>query len=115
MQKLLKDTFIKYGFNLTEKQIDQFETYYNYLIEENQKFNLTAITVKEEVVVKHFVDSVLPAKDIPQNASVIDVGTGAGFPGLPLKILRPDLKITLLDSLNKRVEFLKRLVEMLYF
>lgn len=109
MKELIKNSFDKYGINLTEKQAEQFEKYYQYLVEENQKFNLTAITDKNEAVIKHFIDSVLPYADIPQNASVIDVGTGAGFPGVPLKIVRPDLKLTLLDSLNKRVEFLKRL------
>ena len=109
MRQLLTDTFNKYGITLSDQQLKQFEGYYNYLVEENEKFNLTAITEKNEVVIKHFIDSVLPFRDIPQKAKVIDVGTGAGFPGVPLKIVRPDIHITLLDSLNKRVEFLKRL------
>ncbi|MBO5395164.1 MAG: 16S rRNA (guanine(527)-N(7))-methyltransferase RsmG [Clostridia bacterium] len=113
MKKLLTTTFHKYGIELSEKQAEQFEQYYTYLVEENEKFNLTAITEKNDVVIKHFIDSVLPFHDIPQNASVIDVGTGAGFPGVPLKIVRPDIHVTLLDSLNKRVEFLKRLCERL--
>ena len=113
MKQLIKKTFDSYGITLSEKQTNQFEKYYQYLVEENQKFNLTAITEKNEVVIKHFIDSVLPYHDFPQNASVIDVGTGAGFPGVPLKIVRPDLKVTLLDSLNKRVEFLKRLCTLL--
>ena len=70
MKELIKNSFDKYGINLTEKQIEQFEKYYHYLVEENQKFNLTAITEKNEVVIKHFIDSVLPYADIPQNASV---------------------------------------------
>ncbi|MBQ8444581.1 MAG: 16S rRNA (guanine(527)-N(7))-methyltransferase RsmG [Clostridia bacterium] len=113
MRELIKNTFEKYGLALSDLQIGQFEKYYNYLIEENEKFNLTAITQPDEVARKHFVDSVLPFEQIPQNSSVIDVGTGAGFPGVPLKILRPDIKLTLLDSLNKRVEFLKRLASLL--
>lgn len=113
MQELIKTTFENYGFSLTETQILQFEKYFHYLVEENKKFNLTAITQQAEVVRKHFVDSVLPLAEISKNASIIDVGTGAGFPGVPLKILRPDIKLTLLDSLNKRIEFLKRLCQLL--
>ena len=113
MKNLIKNTFESYGFILTDLQVEQFEKYYNYLVEENEKFNLTAITEPQDVVVKHFVDSVLPNEKIKQNSYIIDVGTGAGFPGVPLKILRPDINLTLLDSLNKRVEFLKRLCELL--
>ena len=113
MKQLIKDLFSKYNFSLSTLQIEQFEIFYKFLIEENQKYNLTAITEKEEVILKHFIDSVLPIKEIPQNAKVIDVGTGAGFPGLPLKILRPDIKLTLLDSLQKRINFLNMLLEKL--
>lgn len=113
MKNLLLSKFKKYGFDLTEKQITNFEIYYNFLIEENQKYNLTAITEKEDVVIKHFIDSVLPAHYIPQNASVVDVGTGAGFPSIPLKILRPDLKLFLVDSLQKRINFLNMLIKKL--
>ena len=113
MREMLKTYFAGYDIDLTEKQIDQFEKYYAYLIEENQKFNLTAITEKKDVVIKHFIDSVLPWQSIPQNAKVIDVGTGAGFPGIPLKILRPDINLTLLDSLKKRVDFLSRTCNLL--
>jgi 16S rRNA (guanine527-N7)-methyltransferase len=113
MEILLKQTFEKYGYELTDKQVGQFAMYYKFLIEENKKFNLTSITEEKEVIFKHFLDSVLTAKDIAQNAKIIDVGTGAGFPGIPLKILRPDIEITLLDSLQKRVNFLKQVVELL--
>ncbi|MBE7074160.1 MAG: 16S rRNA (guanine(527)-N(7))-methyltransferase RsmG [Clostridiales bacterium] len=113
MKDLLKQSFEKYNIVLNDIQLNQFELYYHYLVEENEKFNLTAITDKNEVVIKHFVDSVLPYAQLSRNSSVIDVGTGAGFPGVPLKILRPDIKLTLLDSLNKRIEFLKRLCEKL--
>ena len=113
MKEIIKSSFENYGIVLTDKQVEQFEIYYNFLVEENEKYNLTAITEKKEVAIKHFVDSVLPYKTIPQNASIIDVGTGAGFPGVPLKILREDLKLTLLDSLQKRVRFLKELTHKL--
>ena len=113
MKDFIKKVFEKYNYDLSEKQIDQFFVYMNFLIQENQKYNLTAITQPDEVVIKHFVDSALGANLIPQNASVIDVGTGAGFPGVPLKILRPDIKLTLLDSLQKRINFLNSLLEKL--
>lgn len=96
-------------FLLDEKQETQFSQYFNELIEYNQKVNLTAITEEKEVYIKHFYDSMLGAKYIPHNSTVVDIGTGAGFPGVPLKIYRPDIELCLVDSLNKRVEFLKML------
>lgn len=113
MKELIKEIFEKYNFSLNETQIEQFEKYYNYLVQENEKYNLTAIIQPLDVIVKHFIDSVLPEKSIEKNATVIDIGTGAGFPGIPLKILRNDLKITLLDSLQKRINFLNNLIEIL--
>lgn len=91
----------------------KFEIYYNFLIEYNKNVNLTAITQKQEVFTKHFLDSVLAEKFIPQKAKVIDVGAGAGFPSLPLKIVRPDIDLTMLDSLNKRITFLNLLTSKL--
>lgn len=111
MKNLIKSLFLKYNYELSDFQTEQFERYFSFLIEENKKYNLTAITEPNEVVIKHFIDSILPEKEIPQNARVIDVGTGAGFPGVPLKILRPDIKLTLLDSLQKRINFLNQLLE----
>lgn len=95
---------------LIKKNSEKFDIYYQNLISYNEKVNLTAITEKEDVYIKHFLDSILGENVIPENASVVDVGTGAGFPGLPLKIVRDDINLTLVDSLNKRLEFLSRLV-----
>lgn len=98
---------------LDEIAIKRLETYYKDLVEWNEKINLTAITDLEGVLTKHFYDSLLFLKyvDLPKNASLIDVGTGAGFPGVVLKIARPDIKLTLLDGLNKRLLFLESLLK----
>lgn len=93
---------------------DKFFKYYVHLVETNKKFNLTAITEMEDVVTKHFADSLLPlqAEIIPENAICADVGTGAGFPGVPLAMLRPDIHMTLIDSLKKRLTFLDEVSEL---
>ena len=103
----------KFNIELTDEQLNKFNIYCNMLIEWNSKMNLTAIKEPNEIAVKHFVDScsVLNYVKIKQNAKVIDIGTGAGFPGIPLKILREDLDITLLDSLNKRLVFLNEVAK----
>lgn len=93
-----------------DKQIEQFYNYMNLLIEWNSKINLTAITKPEEIVLKHFIDSLTVNRYIDKNKSIVDVGTGAGFPGIPLKIYRPDIKVTLVDSLNKRINFLNNVI-----
>lgn len=99
------------GIELSTKQIGQFNTYYKMLVEWNEKINLTAVTEQEEVYLKHFYDSITPLfyADIEEGASLCDVGAGAGFPSIPMKIIRPDLKITIVDSLNKRINFLNEL------
>ncbi len=109
------EKFNQYGLTLTADVYNKLEIYADYLVEYNNNVNLTAITDPEEILIKHFIDSILICKyaDIPENASVIDVGTGAGFPSVPLKIYRPDIKLTLLDSLNKRIIFLENLCEKL--
>ncbi len=103
------------GITLNDRQINQFLEYYELLVEWNQKINLTAITEYQEVLKKHFVDSVSLAKayDLKKPVDMIDVGTGAGFPGLALKIAFPDLQVVLLDSLNKRISFLEIVIERL--
>lgn len=108
-----KEELKKINIELTKKQEQQLEKYYELLIEENKKTNLTRITQKDEVYLKHFYDSLTITKviDLNQNLSLIDIGTGAGFPGLVLKIVFPTLNITLLDSLNKRIEFLNKVIK----
>ena len=111
----IRDEFSKIQIELSEKQAEQFEQYYEMLIAKNEVMNLTAITEFEEVVQKHFIDSVMikEVREPGDNEKWIDVGTGAGFPGIPLKIVYPQLQVTLLDSLNKRVKFLQEVVDAL--
>ena len=109
----VKKIFIENGRELTDEQEVLFSVYRDYLKEYNAVTNLTAITDDAEIVLKHFVDSVCGERFLPKNAYVVDVGSGAGFPAVPLKIVRPDLRFVLMDSLNKRVVFLRSLIEKL--
>lgn len=111
MKQILTDAFRGEGFSLSETQLNQFVTYFDTLIEWNQKINLTAIEEPVEVAYKHFVDSACLMRVMPdlKQKSMIDIGTGAGFPGVPLKIMEPELDLTLFDSLNKRIVFLQEL------
>ena len=101
------------GIALDSTALDRLEKYAEMLVEKNKVMNLTAITEPKDIALKHFYDSLIPLSqvEIPQGASVIDVGTGAGFPGMVLKIARPDIKLTLLDSLNKRLVFLQEVLD----
>lgn len=116
VEKAFADQLKAKGWQITTDQLDQFQCYYQYLIQWNQQMNLTAITDVQEVYVKHFYDSLLPlwALDIDwAQKSLVDVGSGAGFPSLPLLIMEPTLQVTIIDSLNKRIQFIQALTEAL--
>ena len=113
MECMLKDRLEALDIILDQEQINQFDEYYEILVEWNKVMNLTGITEYQEVVEKHFLDSlsIVKVMDMDQAERVIDIGTGAGFPGIPLKIAFPKLDIVLLDSLNKRIRFLDHVIE----
>ena len=117
----LRKSAIQLGIELSDEQINKFQKYYEMLIETNKVMNLTAITGKEEVILKHFVDSISIVKVLPDmikyidsddiSIKILDLGTGAGFPGIPLKIVLPAIDIVLMDSLNKRINFLNSVID----
>ena len=111
--KELKSKSEQININLENEQIKKFYEYMNLLLEWNEKFNLTAIVEPKEIILKHFIDSLTIEKYINEGNKIIDVGTGAGFPGIPLSIYKPEIDITLLDSLNKRIIFLQEVIEKL--
>ena len=114
METIFKNLAKKINIELYDEQISNFFKYKDLLLETNKHMNLTAITDDKEIILKHFIDSLTINKYIDNGKSLIDVGTGAGFPGIPIKIIRNDVKISLLDSLNKRVNFLNNVIKELY-
>ena len=113
--RLLEEILKKLNISIDEDQKQKFSDYYSLLLEKNKVMNLTRITDEEEFIIKHFADSLMLCKVIEMDNvdSLIDVGTGAGFPGIPIKIIYPNIKVTLLDSLDKRVGFLKEVIDQL--
>ena len=113
--ELLRAYAAEYGIIVSEAACEKFDRYAELLVEWNQKMNLTAVTEPQDIVLKHFVDSITALTVLPEKTglSLIDVGTGAGFPGIPLAIMREDIELTLLDSLNKRLVFLKEVCDAL--
>lgn len=111
-RKLLTEGFSQFNIKYTEEQINQLERYMDFLLERNKVMNLTAITDENEFIVKHFIDSVsiIPALREYNISSLIDVGSGAGFPGIPVKIMCPDIEILLIDSTGKRIRFLEEVI-----
>ena len=116
-KEILRSGLLELGYNLSQKEEEDFLDYSNLLVEWNEKMNLTSITDPDGISVKHFLDSIAPIfkTEIPKDSKVIDIGTGAGFPGVPIKIIRRDLDFTYLDSLNKRITFLKEVSKNLEF
>jgi 16S rRNA (guanine527-N7)-methyltransferase len=100
----------KIDVQINEEQVEKFYNYMNLLLEWNEKINLTAITEPKEIILKHFIDSITIQKYINKNDKIVDVGTGAGFPGIPLNIIKDSAKYTLVDSLNKRIKFLDEVI-----
>lgn len=103
------------GIDLNDVQIENFIKFKDILLEWNEKINLTTIVEDDDIIIKHFVDSLTSAMYVEDNAKIIDIGTGAGFPGIPLKIVKDDLDVTLLDSLNKRIVYLNDLIDRIGF
>ena len=109
----LREIFLSNNIEVTNRQLQQFERYADLLIEWNEKFNLTSITGREDIYVKHFYDSILPSLYRDLKGSLADVGSGAGFPGIPLKIMYPDLEVTLIEPTGKRCTFLNEVTSQL--
>lgn len=111
-EEILK-VFNNYNIEITNKQIEQFELYYKLIREWNEKFNLTTILEQKDVIVKHFLDSVLICESLKENTKLIDIGAGAGLPSIPIKILRPDITVVMIDGSNKRITFLNEVIKAL--
>ena len=107
----LADYAVEIDFSISQEEISRFDIYLRELKAWNEKFNLTAIKEDREIVIKHFLDSLTPLRLIKPGSILLDIGSGAGFPGIPLKIVEPSLNITLIDSVNKKVTFMKHIIE----
>jgi len=112
-EQIMTENLKQLNIELSDVQIEQFYNYMNILIEWNKVMNLTGITEPKEVIIKHFIDSLTVLNKIDKQSKIIDVGTGAGFPGIPIKIAFPETEVILLDSLNKRINFLNEVIEKL--
>jgi len=112
-EQIMTENLKQLNIQLSDLQLEQFFKYMNILIEWNKVMNLTGITEPKEVIIKHFIDSLTVLNKIDKQSKIIDVGTGAGFPGIPIKIAFPDTEVVLLDSLNKRINFLNEVIEKL--
>ena len=112
-KKLLVDGSKAFGIHLDEKALEAFDLYLKELLKWNQKINLTAIRTEKGIVLKHFLDSLSVCPHLPKMAAALDIGSGAGFPGIPLKIVQPSLEITLIDSVRKKVDFQRHIIRML--
>ena len=112
-EKIFIEEAQKINIELDKNQIEKFYKYMDLLIEWNEKINLTAITNRKDIIVKHFIDSLTIQRYLGDAVNIIDVGTGAGFPGIPIKIVNPNLKVVLVDSLNKRINFLQDVIKKL--
>lgn len=113
LEKLLINSAKEFNVDITEPMANQFMRYKDLILEWNNNINLTAITDEKEIIIKHFIDSISVVENLGKSndLSIIDVGTGAGLPGIPLKIVKPNYKVTLLDSLNKRIKFLQAVID----
>ena len=112
-QQTIKDMFLSSNIELSDEQISDFETYYNLIVEWNEKFNLTAILDLNEVVEKHFIDSLACLNNLSEDQKIVDIGAGAGFPSIPLAIMNRNLNFILIDSVNKKITFLKEVIKTL--
>jgi 16S rRNA (guanine527-N7)-methyltransferase len=110
---LIRDAAAQLGINVRQKQAEQFSRHARWLMEWNRKINLTAITDPREVAIKHYLDAIAPLPYIPESGHLLDIGTGGGFPGIPLKILRPGQSMTLIDSVRKKINFVRHVIRQL--
>ena len=107
---LIRDAAAQLAVNVRRRQAEQFSLHAQWLLEWNRKINLTAITDPHEMAIKHFIDAIAPLKHIPDKGRLLDIGTGGGFPGIPLKIMRPGQPVTLIDSVRKKVNFVRHVI-----